>query len=94
MQTPGQVQQGSREGSGEGSGKGLGGFLVQRPGQIPQGIGEGFAAGMRKRSGRNWCRRRVRFNNVPEEVLEGLAGFCADAGPDSKYAKGFQRRFR
>ena len=58
---PGQVQQGS----GEGSGEGLGGFGAEPT---------GFRRRFRRRSGRLWCRCRVRFNEVPEKVCMGSFG--------------------
>ena len=75
---PGQVQQGS----GEGSGEGLGGFGA-KPSQVQQDSGEGSGEGVgarsgstgfpkrfRRRSGRLLVQTQVRFNRVPEKVLE------------------------
>ena len=76
---PGQVQQGSREGSGEGPGEGLGGFGAE-PGQVQQGSGEGSGEGLGgfgsivligSREGLGGLvQSHVRFNKVPEKVLE------------------------
>ena len=69
--------------------------LVQRPGQIPQGFGEGFVAGMRKMSGRDWRRCRVRFNIVTEGFKEGRGSFGADDGSGStRVERRFRRIFR
>ena len=43
---------------------------MQAPGQVQQGSGEG----------RLWCRRQVRFNKVPEKVLEKAPGGFGGSG--------------
>ena len=96
---PGQVQQDSGEGSGERSGEGLGSF-GEEPGQVQQaGFRRRFrrkaksgSTGFPEKVGEAFVQGQVRFNRVPEKVLQTRLGrlWCGARSGST----GFRRRFR